>query len=134
MAIREKKEKKSKVLEVLRTEYKWENVVLAILASLALAFSLMIINGALVVRESFPLIGQYPKVFAWVLFGISVIGIILVISPFMVQAFPELKKISWANWSTSIDAIVKVFVFVLIFALLFVGFDALVAPLVKLLS
>lgn len=134
MAIREKKEKKSKVLEVLRTEYKWENVVLAILASLALAFSLMIINGALVVRESFPLIGQYPKVFAWVLFGISVIGIILVISPFMIQAFPELKKISWANWSTSIDAIVKVFVFVLIFALLFVGFDALVAPLVKLLS
>lgn len=134
MAIREKKEKKSKVLEVLRTEYKWENVVLAILASLALAFSLMIINGALVVRESFPLIGQYPKVFAWVLFGISVTGIILVISPFLVQAFPELKKISWANWQTSIDAIVKVFVFVLIFALLFVGFDALVAPLVKLLS
>ena len=134
MAIREKKEKKSKVLEVLRTEYKWENVVLAILASLALAFSLMIINGALVVRDSFPVIGQYPKVFAWVLFSISVIGILLVISPFLVRAFPELKKISWAGWKTSIDAIVKVFVFVLVFALLFVGFDAVVAPIVKLLS
>ncbi len=134
MAVKEKKAKKSKVLEVLKTEYKWENVVLAILASLALAFSLMIINGALVVRESFPLIGQYPKVFAWILFSISVIGILLVVYPFLVQAFPELKKISWANFPTAADAVVKVFVFVILFALLFVGFDAMIAPIIKLLS
>jgi len=134
MAVKEKKAKKSKVLEVLRTEYKWENVVLAILASLALAFSLMIINGALVVRESFPLIGQYPKVFAWILFSISVIGILLVVYPFLVQAFPELKKISWANFKTAADAVVKVFIFVILFALLFVGFDAMIAPIIKLLS
>lgn len=134
MAIREKKQKKSKVLEVLKTEYRWENVVLAILASLALAFSLMIISGVLAVRESFPLIGQYPKVFAWVLFGISIIGILLVIYPFLAQAFPEIKKITWANFPTALDAIIKVFIFVIIFALLFVGFDAIVAPIVNLLS
>lgn len=133
MAIKEKKEKKSKVLEVLKTEYKWENVVLAILASLALAFSLMIINGALVVRDSFPIIGQFPMVFAWVLFSISVIGIILVIYPFFLQAFPELKKVSWADLPTAMDAIVKVLVFVLIFSLLFVGFDALIAPIIGML-
>lgn len=133
MAIKEKKEKKSKVLEVLKTEYKWENVVLAILASLALAFSLMIINGALVVRDSFPIIGQFPMVFAWVLFSISVIGIILVIYPFFLQAFPELRKVSWADLPTAMDAIVKVLVFVLIFSLLFVGFDALIAPIIGML-
>ncbi|NLN50295.1 MAG: preprotein translocase subunit SecE, partial [Acholeplasmataceae bacterium] len=116
----------SKILDVLKTEYKWENILLAILASLALAFSLMIINGTLEVRENFPLIGKYPMLFAWILFSISIIGIILVIYPFFVQALPELKKISWANWAVSLDAIAKVFIFVIIFAMLFVGFDALI--------
>lgn len=127
MAIKEKKQNKSsKVLEVLRTEYKWENVVLAILASLALAFSLMIINGTLIVRDSFPVIGQFPIVFAWILFGISVIGILLVIYPFVIQALPEVKKITWAGFFESWIAIAKVFTFVILFAMMFVGFDALI--------
>ncbi len=127
MAIKErKKAQSSKILDVLKTEYRWENVVLAILASLALAFSLLIVNGTLEVRESFPVIGKYPMIFAWILFSISVIGILLVVYPFFVQALPEVKKISWANFTTAIDAIIKVFIFVIIFALLFVGFDALI--------
>ncbi len=132
MAIKEKNtNKSSKMLEVLKTEYKWENILLAILASLALAFSLMIINGTLEVRDSFPVIGSFPKVFAWVLFSISVIGILLVAFPFFAQAVPELRKISWANFKTSLDAVIKVFVFVILFAMLFVGFDALIGLVMK---
>lgn len=116
----------NKILDVLKTEYRWENIVLAILASLALAFSLLIINETLEVREGFPVIGQYPKVFAWVLFGISVVGILLVVYPFIIKALPEVKKISWADWKTSIDAIVKVFIFVILFAFLFLGFDVFI--------
>lgn len=127
MAIKKReKDKGSKLLDVLKTEYKWENVVLAILASLALAFSLMIINGTLSVRQNFPIIGSYPMIFAWILFSISVIGILLVIAPFFVQALPEVRRISWADWSTSIDAVIKVFIFVLILAFLFLGFDYLI--------
>lgn len=126
MAIKEKTEKKGKLLDVLKTEYKWENIVLAILASLALAFSLMIINGTLVVRNDFPLIGSYPNLFAWTLFAVAVIGILLVIAPFFVQALPELKKISWANFKTSADAVIKVFVFIIILAFLFIGFDYII--------
>lgn len=127
MAIKEKKKDQgTKLLDVLRTEYKWENVVLAILASLALAFSLMIINGTLTVRDGFPVIGTYPNVFAWILFAISVIGILLVVAPFFIQAVPELKKISWADWKTSIDAFIKVFIFSILFALMFLGFDYLI--------
>ncbi len=127
MAIKEKKKDQgTKLLDVLRTEYKWENVVLAILASLALAFSLMIINGTLTVRDGFPVIGTYPNVFAWILFSISVIGILLVIMPFFIQALPEVKKISWADWKTSIDAFIKVFIFMILFAFMFLGFDYLI--------
>ena len=132
MAVKEKNtDNTSKILEVLKTEYKWENILLAILAALALAFSLMIVNGTLEVKESFPVIGSFPKVFAWILFGISVLGIVLVAFPFFVQALPELKKIAWADFKTSIDAITKVFIFVVFFALLFVGFDALIGLVMK---
>lgn len=130
MAIKEKTEKKGKLFEVLKTEYKWENIVLAILASLALAFSLMIINGTLSVKEEFPIIGRFPLIFAWILFSISVIGIVLVVAPFFAQALPELKKISWANWKTTIDAIIKVFSFILLLGLLFLGFDYLIGLII----
>lgn len=126
MAIKEKTEKKSKLFDVLKTEYKWENVLLAVLASLALAFSLMIINGTLAVKEDFPIIGRFPMIFAWILFSISVIGIVLVVAPFFAQALPELKRISWANWKTTIDAIIKVFTFIILVALMFLGFDYLI--------
>lgn len=127
MAIKEKKQDRgNKLLEVLRTEYKWENILLAILASVALAFSLMIINGTLVVKDNFPILGSYPKVFAWILFSISVIGIVLVVAPFFIQALPEVKKISWADWKTSLDAFIKVFIFSIVFALMFLSFDYLI--------
>lgn len=126
MAIKEKTEKKGKLLDVLKTEYQWENIVLAILASLALAFSLMIINGTLVVRPDFPVIGSYPMLFAWILFSVAVIGILLVITPFFLQAIPEVRRISWANLKTTIDAITKVFIFIIILAALFMGFDYLI--------
>lgn len=127
MAIKKReKDTSSKLLDVLKTEYKWENVVLAILASLALAFSLMIINGTLAVRQNFPVIGSYPLIFAWILFSISVIGILLVIAPFFIQALPEVRRISWADWKTSVDAVTKVFIFVTILAFLFLGFDYLI--------
>lgn len=126
MAIKEKKETKGKLLDVLRTEYKWENIVLAILAGLAFAFSLMIINGTLVVKASFPIIGSYPKVFAWILLIIAVIGIILVIAPFVLQAVPEVKRIAWADFFTSLDAVTKVFIFIIILAFMFLGFDYLI--------
>lgn len=126
MAIKEKTEKKGKLLDVLKTEYKWENIVLAILASLALAFSLMIINGTLTVRPNFPIIGSFPSVFAWILFSVAVIGILLVIAPFLIQALPEVKRISWANFKTSVDAVIKVFIFMTILAFLLIGFDYLI--------
>jgi preprotein translocase subunit SecE len=121
MAIKEKKrpeEEKSKLLEVLTTEYKWENLLLGILATLSGALSLMIISGntLLQINEDFPVLGQEPNglIFAWVLFAISVFGLILVVYPFFLPALPELKKISWPTRSKFIDAAVRVLIFLFI--------------------
>ena len=116
MAIKQKpEEQKSKLLEVLTTEYKWENLLLGILATISGALALMIISGSSVLRinESFPVLGQGNNglIFAWVLFAISVFGLILVIYPFFLPAIPELKKITWASWPKFLDNAARTTIF-----------------------
>ncbi len=116
MAIKQKQvEQKSKLLEVLTTEYKWENLLLGVLATISGALALMIITGSTVlsIRENFPVLGQGNNglIFAWVLFAISVFGLILVIYPFFLPAFPELKKITWPTWPKFLDHAVRTMIF-----------------------
>ena len=116
MAIKQKpEEQKSKLLEVLTTEYKWENLLLGILATISGALALMIISGSTVLRinENFPVLGQGNNglIFAWVLFAISVFGLILVIYPFFLPALPELKKITWPSWPKFLDNAVRTAIF-----------------------
>lgn len=119
MAIKQKnEEQKSKLLEVLKTEYKWENLLLGILATISGALALMIISGntLLQIRADFPILGEGNNglIFAWVLFVISVFGLVLVIYPFFIPAIPELRKISWAKWPKFLDNAIRVFIFLLI--------------------
>ncbi len=127
MAIKQKPtEQKSKLLEVLTTEYKWENLLLAILAILSAALSLMIISGSMLLRidPNFPILGQGNNgiIFAWVLFLISLFGLALVIYPFFVPALPELKKITWPTLPKFVDHAARVLIFLFLltsFILLF---------------
>jgi len=119
MAIKQKStEQKSKLLEVITTEYKWENLLLGILATISAALALMIITGnpLLQIQEGFPILseGNNGVIFAWVLLIISLFGLTLVIYPFFIPAMPELKKISWAKWPKFIDHAVRVLIFLFI--------------------
>jgi preprotein translocase subunit SecE len=119
MAIKQKTvETKSKLIEVLTTEYKWENLLLGILATLSGALALMIISGnsLLQINENFPILGQGNNgvIFAWVLFAISIFGLILVIYPFFLPAIPELKKITWPTFPKFVDHSVRVLIFLFI--------------------
>lgn len=119
MAIKQKQvEQKSKLLEVLTTEYKWENLLLGVLATISGALALMIITGSTVlqINQNFPVLGQGNNglIFAWVLFAISVFGLILVIYPFFLPAIPELKKITWPSWPKFLDHAVRTLIFLFI--------------------
>lgn len=119
MAIKQKQvEEKSKLLEVLTTEYKWENLLLGILATVSGALALMIITGnsLLQINNNFPVLGQGNNgmIFAWVLFTISIFGLILVIYPFFLPAIPELKKITWPTWPKFLDNAVRTLIFLFI--------------------
>ncbi len=119
MAIKQKQvEQKSKLLEVLTTEYKWENLLLGILATLSGALSVMIISGTALfgIDENFPILGQGNNgiIFAWVLLAISLFGLALVIYPFFLPAIPELKKISWPSFPKFLDHAVRTLIFLFV--------------------
>lgn len=119
MAIKQKQtEEQSKLIQVLTTEYKWENLLLGVLATISAALALTIISGKGPFRigDDFPILSQGNNglIFAWVLFAISVFGLALVIYPFFLPAIPELKKISWPTLPKFIDHAVRTLIFLFI--------------------
>ena len=136
MAIKVKQEEqKSKLLEVLTTEYRWENLLLGILATIAISISLMIISGntLLQINPDFPILGEGNNgiIFAWVLFVISAFGLILVVYPFFLPAIPEIRKISWAKWPKFLDNATRVFLFLLVITGFLLLYNFLILKLIS---
>jgi len=119
------KKEQSKLLQVLTKEYKWENLLLAILVLAGIIISVLILTDVLAIDETFPVLGykNTGKIFAWVLLGIAVIGLLLVLYPFIGPALPELKKVSWARGAKYWKTALTVFVFIIIVTLVLFLFD-----------
>lgn len=126
---KEKEEGKSRILEYLATEHKWENYLFVVVSLVTLVLGILILTGALVVKEDFPLIGDYPKVFAWILVGFAGFGLLYAIYPFFKPAFPEFKKISWLSGKKFLANTIRVFTFLIIFTLLFLLYDIFISQL-----
>jgi len=126
---REKREGRSRILEYLSTEHKWENYLFLVISIVTLVLGALILTGALAVKDTFPVIGEHPKVFAWVLIVISALGVLYACYPFFKPAFPEFKKISWLPGRKFLGNSLRVFIFLTIFALLFLLYDAFITQL-----
>lgn len=134
MAIKEKNvEEKSKLVEVLTKEYRWENLLLGVLAVVSAGLALMIISGnpLLQINPNFPILGTEPNgtIFAWVLLVISFFGLVLVIYPFFIPAFPEIRKIIWPNRPKFIDNAVRTLIFLFILTFVVLIFNLLILRL-----
>lgn len=131
MAIKQKVEQpKSKLAELLTKDYRWENLLLAVVSIAAAVLSLMIITdlGPLTISPTFPLLGEgnWGKVFAWVLLVISLFGLFLVLYPFIMPAIPELKKITWASFGKFFEAVIRTIFFIVIVTGVIIVFDAII--------
>lgn len=131
MAIKEKKQElqKSKVVEILTTEYKWETYLLGFLSTVAIALGLLIFANVLTVNETTPLIGNYPKLFAWIITIVGAIGLILFAIPLFKPAVPELKKLTWPTWRVFVANATRVFIFILVVAGVFLLYEAFISAL-----
>jgi len=129
MAIKEKNNEvqNSKIVEILTTEYKWETYLLGFLSLVAIALGLLIFEGVLTVSEETPLIGNYPKLFAWIITIVGAIGLVLFAIPLFKPAYPELKKLSFPTIRVFVANATRVFIFIIVIALVFMLYEAFIS-------
>ena len=127
---RDKEENKpSRILEYLKTEHKWENYLFLAISVIVLMLGILILVGVLVVREDFPVIGQNATVYGWILVVVAGLGTLYALYPFYKPCFPEFKKITWLKGMKLVGDIVRVFLFIIIFTLLFLLYDSFISQI-----
>ena len=122
-----------RIAEYLKTEHKWENYLFVFVSMIVMVLGGMILAGSLVVKDSFPLIGSHPTVFAWILIGVSAIALVYSLYPFFKPAFPEFRKITWLTFPKFVGDAIRVFLFIAIFVLLFILYDSLITGILRLI-
>ena len=123
----------SRIGEYLKEEHKWESYLFIVIALITLLLGCLILNGALIVKDDFPLIGEHPKVFAWILIGLATVALIYALYPFYKPCFPEFRKISWLKGKDFLRNIIRTFVFILVLTALFILYDNFLVGLLKLI-
>lgn len=139
MAIKQKvQQPKNKLVEILTTEYKGESLILGILATITAAIAVMIIGNVqgMHIPADFPVLGGSPNdmIFAWSVLIIALLGLSLVIYPFFLPAFPELRKISWAGFREFADNAVRVILFVVVFTLFVTAVDLITTRIINIIE
>ncbi len=126
--IAKKQEKQEKmgvyrIIDYMKEEHKWENYLFVGISIIIMVMGGMILSGALVVRNDFPVIGPNPTLFAWLLLGVGFLALIYSLYPFYKPCFPEFKKITWPTLNKFVADSIRVFLFIIIFVLLFLLYD-----------
>ena len=85
----------------------------------------------LTVKENLILIGDHPKALAWTLVIIGSLGTAYALYPFFKPAFPEFKKITWIKGWKFVGNIIRTFLFIFIFAALFLLYDAFIQQILE---
>ncbi len=134
----EKKEKKNFLSLVLR-EYKFEGLILLVLALISIILGVMILIGVksngsdgLIVNQDYWFIGEYPKAFAWILIILGAVSFVLAVWPYVKPSISEVKRVSWPTKKVMLENTAVTFVFILVIAGLFLGYDAILNQVVKL--
>jgi preprotein translocase subunit SecE len=118
----------SRLLEILKKEGKWENYALGAFSLLACVASLLLITGTWTIDSNFPVLGEevYGKIFSWTLFALSILGMAIILAPFVAHSWVEVKKVEWPRGLKFFGDLVRVLVFtIIITAVLFVFDQAL---------
>lgn len=124
------KKKKNRLAEVFMKDYRFEGLILLILAVIAIVLGVLILVNTLTIDDSIPVLGDYPKVFAWILVGLGVISLGLAVWPFYKPSVEEVKRVTWPTGKQFLYDSMVVLLFIAVLALFYTaidtGFSALV--------
>ncbi len=134
MAVKQKVDtldRKSRILEVLSKDYKWETYLYIFVSLFLIEIGALILTNVISFKDSIPLLGTYPTGFAIAIVIIGALSLIYALFPFIKQAFPELKKVTWPSWGLFLGNTVKTFVFLIAFTLVYFMFDVIISTLLN---
>lgn len=117
----------SKVLRILRTEYKFEGIILGVLGLLVAVLGVYLIQGDLLTIRwtDFVLFDAEWKiiVFGSIVTFIGLASFLMAVWPFFVPSWKERKKISWPKKDTVLNHSARVYGFIIFVVLFFVLVD-----------
>jgi preprotein translocase subunit SecE len=125
MAVK-KEEKKNRVLQAISHEWKYENLILVILALFALELGVLLLTGDLDFAQNVFLLSDYKTVFAWILVGLGVVALLLAVSSFYRPSISEIKHVTGLKKKEFFVNVVTVFVFILVLVGLIMAYDSLI--------
>lgn len=112
--------KQSRLASVFTKEYKHEWLILLILSLIAIVLGVIFLNNEFGLSlESIYLIGDYPKVFAWILIVLGVLSLLLSIWPYYKPSIDELKRVTWPKRGELLRNSITVLLFSLIMSSFF---------------
>ena len=125
-----KENTENKVLSIFVKEYKYEGLVLLVLALIAIVLGVMVLIGestdgtsGLTINPNVFLIGSYPVAFAWILVILGAFSLLIAVWPFYKPSVYEVKRVSWTSRGDLLRNTGVVFAFILIMAIFFVLAD-----------
>lgn len=134
-----KENTENKVLSIFVKEYKYEGLVLLVLALIAIVLGVMVLIGestdgtsGLTINPNVFLIGSYPVAFAWILVILGAFSLLIAVWPFYKPSVYEVKRVSWTSRGDLLKNTGIVFAFILIMAIFFVLADFVYGYLVDL--
>ncbi len=141
MAEKVEKKKENRILSIFTKEYKYEGLILLLLAIISIVLGVLVLQGitsegseGLVINENVFLIGDYPQAFAWVLIVLGAVSFVLAVWPFYKPSFSEAKRITWPTRGDLLKNTAIVFAFILIMSLFFIFSDWVFGYVVKLFN
>ena len=122
--VKKETKKQSRLLTVFTKEYKHEGLILLILAIIAIVLGVIFLRGEFgLTLENVYLIGDYPKVFSWILIVLGAFSLLLAVWPYYKPSIEEVKRVSWPSRGQLLKSTITVLIFSLIMALFFLVVD-----------
>lgn len=137
----EDKVKKNRLVEAFTKDYKYEGLILLVLAIIALVLGILMLIGessegasGLKVQEGVFLISDYPLVFAWLLVGLGAFSLLLTIWPYYKPSIYEVKRVSWPSKKQMLSDTICTFVFSAILVIFFLIIDSLLLQFINIFT
>lgn len=124
---KEKVQNENKIIKILKTEYKFEGILLGVLGLLVTVLGVYLIQGDVLTIKwtDFVLFDAEWKIltFAIIVTVVGAIALIMSMMPFFVPSWQERKKISWPKKDVVGNHSARVYGFILFVVLFFIVID-----------